>query len=77
MVAFLEINHTSKTGVEYANIGEGNAIEGSIKKSLKRLDLKCRLGINKPNILIAMLFKKIPSSEMLAALKKMDSKFDN
>ncbi len=70
MVAFLGINHTSETGVEYANMGDGTAIERSIKKSLKKLDFKSNMGISKPNLLIAMLFKTMPSTKILTTLKK-------
>lgn len=69
-VAFLGINHTSITGVEYTNIGEGSEIEQSIRKSLQKLDRKSGLGISKPNLLIAMLFKTAPSGEILEGLRK-------
>lgn len=73
-VAFSGINDVYKEGGEYININSKIKSERRIINRLKRsvsfLNILCKLGIYKSNLLFSILFKSDPSPELLKVLER-------
>lgn len=67
-VAFRGINDYYLPGVEFEPAIAGNALFRRVSGKIARYDLLCRLGINQPGLLAAVLFKQAPSPEIRAAM---------
>jgi ubiquinone/menaquinone biosynthesis C-methylase UbiE len=73
IVAFFSANDAYFPGIEFVNLKSRSPRDLFIKLKLKArifmLDVLCWLGIKRPSMLMAILFKEKPTSQLLASLK--------
>jgi len=71
-VAFRGVNDYYMRGVEFEPAVEESALFRQVSAKISRYDLLCRLGINQPGLLAAILFKDPPAAGLKSALRKHD-----
>jgi len=74
MVAFKGLNDCYAEGVEYEKLAKKSGLYNKVKTEIKKADKDCKLGVRSFDLLAAIIFKKIPSSECIEALKNINFK---
>ncbi|MBL1174990.1 class I SAM-dependent methyltransferase [Pantanalinema sp. GBBB05] len=68
VIAFKGINDAYSTGVEYERFDENSFLQKKIKKQINLADLSCRFGLRDFTLLATVIFKQIPSEELITYL---------
>jgi ubiquinone/menaquinone biosynthesis C-methylase UbiE len=71
-VAFKGVNDYYMPGVEFEPADPASALFRKVSGKISRYDLLCRLGINQPGLLAAILFKDQPTAGLKSALRQHD-----
>jgi ubiquinone/menaquinone biosynthesis C-methylase UbiE len=69
-VAFKGVNDYYVPGVEFEPAVAGSALFRQVSAKISRYDLLCRLGINQPGLLAAIIFKDSPAAAAKSALRQ-------
>jgi len=69
VVAFYYFNDHYEKGVEFEKFTLDNKLLHLIKSKIKRADFRCRMGLQSPGNIIAIVFKTLPDSALLEKLK--------
>ena len=69
-LAFHGVNDHYVPGLEQVKAGENTPLEKRTRRIIQLQDLACRLKIKRPRLIVAVIFKKVPSQAILASLRK-------
>ncbi len=69
-VAFKGLNDYYQNGLEYEPARNDNPIYNQVRFKTRLKDLLCTLGVNRPNLLVAIILKDEPSPVLSAGLKR-------
>jgi SAM-dependent methyltransferase len=68
-IAFKGLNDCYFKGVELEKIADNGPLFKKVKKQIRRLDMRCSLGINGHGLLAAVIFKNAPSQDCMERLR--------
>jgi hypothetical protein len=74
-LAFKGLNDCYIEGVEYERLHEDSELYRRVKTSIKRADIRCKLGVQCYCYLVAIIFKQTPLDECVKALENDNFKF--